>query len=1103
MYKSEIHIIIQKLDDFIKKYYRNQFLKGIVFYIVIFTVYFVSISSIEYFTFLPIITRTIVFYFSLIASLITFYVYIALPLLHMLRKGKVLSYFEATKIIEKYFPEIKDTLKNSLELSNNTSISNNDLVVAAINQKIVKLNPIPFSSVFEYNKFFSFLKYPLLFFILVIILVFLYPKAILHGANRIIHHSTYYEKPAPFSFILKNKSLQVVKGEDYTIKLEIQGQFVPNEVDVVIAGNSFIMNKISNSTFEYTIQGCNNTIDFFFNAQEYRSALYNLNVNPLPQILNFEIVTDIPKYTGVQNFKVTNTGDISVPEGTKLTWNVSAVDADNLEMYNYKNKTFLQFKQLHDKFMLNATAMKTFKYSFVGSNNSFTKQKIIDYTISVIPDALPAIEVESKKDSTSFYNLYFKGLIQDDYGFTNLYFVYFNESNPKIKHKVPIQIIPSVLKQDFYFMFDFSRFEKGQSITYYFEIFDNDAINGKKSTKTSLHEFKSPSFKELENLHEKATESVENTANQSMSISKELLKDISNLQKKMLQENLSDWERKELLDEIKEKQNELKQQVSEMNKVLQQKNDLQQKLSDSDKQLLEKQKQIEDLLKNIMDDELKKLFEDFNKLMNSLNKEDFLKKSDDMKMSYEELSKQMDRDLELLKRMDVEQKIKNTASKLDDLSKKQDQLSNDVQKNKMNQDELLKQQNQIQKDFNDIQNSFDNAVEKNNELQNKLSIDEFKEQFNQIQNSMNQSKQQLQNKQMNKSSKSMQNSSDQMQQLSDKMEQMINEQMKEQNMEDIDNLRQILDNLLTFSFEQEALMGQTNKLSYSDPKYPNITFKQNALRSNFDIIRDSLYSLSLRAPQISSEINSELFTIQKKLDNIISYLENQQRSGAVVEQQYVMTSTNNLILLLGEVLQSLQKSAAEQMQGMQQCQKPGSKGKGKPSMSQISQMQQSLKQQMEQMIKQMQSGNMPGKMMQKELSDMLMQQQMMQQLLNSLMKDGNFSPEGMQQLKEIQKMMEKTEQDIVNQNVTQQTILRQQQILTRMLESEKALKERDIDKKRESTEGKDNFSNAKEMFKKENQEEIIYEDLLKQTNLKFKSYYLKIFNEYLHNINQN
>jgi len=247
----------------------------------------------------------------------------------------------------------------------------------------------------------------------------------------------------------------------------------------------------------------------------------------------------------------------------------------------------------------------------------------------------------------------------------------------------------------------------------------------------------------------------------------------------------------------------------------------------------------------------------------------------------------------------------------------------------------------------------------------------------------------------------------------------------------------------------------------------------------------------------------ELFVINRKLDKIIASLEDQQRSGAMVEQQYVMTSTNNLILLLGEVLESMQKAAAEQMQGMQQCNKPGSSGKGKPSMSQISQMQQSLKQQMEQMIKQMQNGNLPGKAMQQQMSEMLMQQQMMQQMMNSLMKNGSISPEGMQQLKEIQKLMEKTEQDIVNQNVTQQTIIRQQQILTRMLESEKAIKERDIDKKRESTEGKENYSKPKEMFLKENNTEIQFEDALKQTNLKFKTYYLKIFTDYIHNINQN
>jgi hypothetical protein len=46
--------------------------------------------------------------------------------------------------------------------------------------------------------------------------------------------------------------------------------------------------------------------------------------------------------------------------------------------------------------------------------------------------------------------------------------------------------------------------------------------------------------------------------------------------------------------------------------------------------------------------------------------------------------------------------------------------------------------------------------------------------------------------------------------------------------------------------------------------------------------------------------------------------------------------------------------------------------------------------------------------------------------------------------------MEKTERELLNKKLTPETILRQQQILTRLLESEKALMEREQDQRREA-----------------------------------------------------
>jgi len=74
----------------------------------------------------------------------------------------------------------------------------------------------------------------------------------------------------------------------------------------------------------------------------------------------------------------------------------------------------------------------------------------------------------------------------------------------------------------------------------------------------------------------------------------------------------------------------------------------------------------------------------------------------------------------------------------------------------------------------------------------------------------------------------------------------------------------------------------------------------------------------------------------------------------------------------------------------------------------------------------------------------------MQQYADQLEKDGNMGAS--KELKKIVSDMEKTEIDLVNKKLTQETLLRQQEILTRLLNSEKAELEREKEEKRESTE---------------------------------------------------
>ena len=96
--------------------------------------------------------------------------------------------------------------------------------------------------------------------------------------------------------------------------------------------------------------------------------------------------------------------------------------------------------------------------------------------------------------------------------------------------------------------------------------------------------------------------------------------------------------------------------------------------------------------------------------------------------------------------------------------------------------------------------------------------------------------------------------------------------------------------------------------------------------------------------------------------------------------------------------------------------------------------------------------------------------------------------------------MEETENDIVNRMISDQTIQRQEEILTRLLESERAEREREQDEERKSTEAKNNFNrnpDAFEEYKRLKQKEM---ELLRTVPPSLNSYYRKKVNDYFESI---
>ncbi len=677
-----------------------------------------------------------------------------------------------------------------------------------------------------------------------------------------------------------------------------------------------------------------------------------------------------------------------------------------------------------------------------------------------------------------------------------------------------IQISKTRVNQQFFHFFDLSSLiiKPGDEIEYYFEVWDNDGVNGSKAAQSHKMVFRIPTLDEIEDKTEDANEKIKDDIKESIEAAKRLQKDIDKLNKELLNKKSISWQEKKKIQNLLDRQKEIEEKVNKLNRQNKEKTLKEQQYKNINEDIFEKLKKLEELFEKIMTDEIKKLFKELEKLLENVDKNKIRDKLEEMKLNAEDIEKQLDRNLELFKQLELEKKISDTKEKIDELKEKQKKLSEESKKGKTEKEKLTGKQEKLNKEFEKIKEDLEDIKKKNKELEDPNKLKDTKQEQENIDKEMKDSKNLLNQGRMKKASQSQKNASDEMQKLSDKLQDMQDEMAEEEMGEDIAALREILENLVQLSFDQEELMENLKKTSKNNPRYSNIIKEQQKIKEGLRMVEDSLFALSKRQmsikPYVNKEINKINLNVEKALELLLDYQGktgyDNTKSKAVSRQQFVMTSVNNLALLLSEALKDMQNQSNMQKSGKKKkCSKP-KPGQGMGKMKSMQQLQQQLNKEIEQLKKDREKGKQKGlghskKSISEKLARMAAQQEairkMVQEFADDLKSEGNRD-DGT--LKKIMEDMEKTETDLVNKMISNQTLRRQKEILTRLLQSEKADRKRELDKKRKSNEAKSvYYGNPKQFleYKRLKQKE---QELLKTVPPELKPFYKQKVNEYFY-----
>ncbi len=1066
--------IIEKLEKLTKKEYALFSSLGIQASLIIGLLTFICFAFFEFVFHFSSTVRTVLFLIFLlltIGSLVFLFIIPALKYFNIFRKT---NYLSVAGKVGKNFPVIKDDLLNAMQLvsiSNGNNYYSVSLIDAAFKNVYDKSKSFRFESIINFNKAKSLLLYLVGISIVVSGLV-LFAPGISSASNRLVNFNKEFIAPPKFTFQVTPGNSQITKGEDLLIKVKIIGARLQNislGIKAEDQTNFEIENLTADSTgnFNFEEKAIRNSFKYFAEAENIKSNEFKIDVIDHPIIKNLDVKVISPSYSKIAPVVLSDNGNINALVGSTVDIKINSTKTLKETELQFsdstKQKLNVNDNNASGKFIIK----KDNNYKIIltdenGNNNLYP----ITYNIKASLDAYPGIEVlEPNKDVTLANDnrlpLYLK--INDDYGFTKLLLKYRLAASkyepPQNEYssiEIPINKNDKEINVNYIWNLSQMNLAVDDIVTYYLEIFDNDIISGPKSTKSTSFNVRVPSLDEI-------LAKADNSQAQSENDLKEILKqadELKNNLEKINQDLKKDskeltWEEKQKIEknldqfqDLQKKAEKVNDQMSKMQQDLQQNNLL-------SKETLEKYMELQDLMKELNSEDMKKLMDRMQSMLQKLDRNQMQQAMENMKLNEEVFQKSIERTLNLLKRIQIEQKVDELLKRAEQMTKKQDELKNETNQNDLSKqsekDNLSEKQDELSKDlekFNDELKKLEDKMKSFDDMPKEdlaKMMDEFEKQQNQEKS--NEASNDIQQNQKQMAQQNQSQVSQNMKQMGQLMQQ-LQQSIKQQNqMQTFTDMMKMMDNLINLSKQEEDLKKKSENLDPTSSSFNENAQKQDEISRNLDRLLQQMSNLSQKTFAITPEMGKSLGDAKKQMNQSIQSMQNRNGNMASLSQ--------------GEAMKSLNEAAAMMKGSMESMMQGGGQG-GMMSLLQqlgkLSQQQMQLNNLTQQLQQGMQNQGQLNMQQQAQLQRLAQQQELIKksiEQLNQEAKESGKSKSMAGNLNEVMKKMQEVVTDMQTEKLDDQLVQKQERILSKLLDAQRSINERDYEKKRESNSGQD------------------------------------------------
>jgi hypothetical protein len=997
------------------------------------------------------------------------------------------------------YSELGDMLCNVLQLTDDNA-QTSELTDAAFERVATVAAPLDFTVIVDREQPRRTLLLGLVSVACIALVVSLAPVPFGAAWQRIMSYNTSFLPAAPYTLVLSPKSDTVMRGSSVRIVVRAEG-VPPEELTINVREHGsdrfqpWTIKRDTGSTYVYTIPGITRSVDVYAQGAwleaGVRTDTAQIIVLDRPLVRTLRGRVTPPAYTRMASTELTeqeadvtalagSVVDLSVQSNKELrsATLVIARDADSATSDTVRIPMQVAGTSARGRFAVNGQG--TYSIEIVDRDGT-RNQEPPTYRIVALTDAYPTITlVQPTQDVelTQQATVSVVSSITDDYGFTRLRLYYRLQSSryaqpEKNFRAIDIPLLGDGTVRDVPYIWNLAKIDVTPEDTYemYLEVADNDIVRGPKTARTRSVTVRMPSldevFAQADKTQTEMQRELKNLAKEAEDVRKEAEQLQRELQRQQSQQKQDvSWSDKKKAEELMQRQEQLQKRMDKVAETMEQMTEKLQQNKAISQETLQKYMELQKLMKEVKTPELQRMQEQMKKAMEQLSPEELQKMMKDFKFNEEEFRKNLDRQLNLLKRMQAEQKTDELQRRAEELARKQDELRQRSENaNSMNAEErkkLAEEQRRLEEDLErlaqeakDLQNLMkeigqDMPQEKMDQAQKDLDPQGTK-------NQMDQASENLEKGDQQQASRQQQQASQNLQRFAQQMKQMKREMRRNSQKEAMRQMQKGVNDLVDLSKQQEALRDRMKNMDPNSSQYSQMAQQQQKLTESMQNIGNSMMQLGQKSTSVSPEMAQELGDALQGMKDAMQSLSERNGQQAMQQQSGAMSSMNGAASKMGQALNSMMQGEGQGEGGSGQ--KPGQgQGRGQSPFQRLQQLAEDQQGINEGMQRIGQGGQQTDERQRAELGRLAGQQGRAMKALQELEQErrtASGSKKELGDLSQIAKDMQEVMSDMQSSSITPETRLRQERILSRLLDASRSMNDRDYEKSRESTSGQD------------------------------------------------